>query len=227
MTTECAYELTSARPTSPAPKPQVTVKAMPTAKAGIVTVHGEVDSASARALTDAVHMSAQWFDQVVVDMGSVRLFSAAGVNALLEVDPERTAPRLVCSPAVLRVIALCGLERRWELHKSVFLALAWSVSRELPAVGETHRYAVRPRLAEPGSHPSADPGSTTPYSSGNNCSSSYVRWLSSSPVSRSTSASTRAGSASTSVMTCCRSASRTAIRSCSTFNRSTTDSISG
>jgi anti-anti-sigma factor len=145
MTTECAYELTSARPTSPAPKPQVTVKAMPAAKAGIVTVHGEVDSASARALTDAVHMSAQWFDQVVVDMGSVRLFSAAGVNALLEVDPERTALRLVCSPAVLRVIALCGLERRWELHKSVFLALAWSVSRELPAVGETHRYAVRDR----------------------------------------------------------------------------------
>ena len=136
MTTECACDLTYALP---AQKPQVTVKPVPTANAGIVTVRGEVDMASARALADAVHTSAQWFNHVVLDMSSVRFFSAAGVNALLEVHHERATLLLVCSPAVHRVIALCGLEGRWELHKSVFLALASSVSTKLP---EDHRYAV-------------------------------------------------------------------------------------
>jgi anti-anti-sigma factor len=123
----------------PAPKPQVevTVKAVPSAKAAIVTVHGEVDFASARALAEALQTASQWFNQLVVDLTSVKFFSAAGVNALLKA--ENTTVRLVCSPTVLRVIALCGLEGRWEVHRSVFLALASSVSTALP---EGHRYAL-------------------------------------------------------------------------------------
>jgi anti-anti-sigma factor len=131
MATECADELMPAHPAPrPASKSQVEVmmEVVPSAKAGIVTVRGEVDSASARALAEALHTASKWFNHVVVDLSNVQFFSATGVNALLKAD--RATVGLVCSPAVVRVIALCGLEGHWQLHKSVFLALASCVSTE-------------------------------------------------------------------------------------------------
>jgi anti-anti-sigma regulatory factor len=102
----------------------ISVHPSPPANAGVVTVHGEVDATSAGLLADRIAHARLWFDTVVVDLSGVTFFAAAGLEALAADGPIA----LVCSPAVLKVLTACGLETRWELHRSVFLALAAGVS---------------------------------------------------------------------------------------------------
>jgi anti-anti-sigma factor len=107
----------------------VTLRPAPPANAGVVTVRGEVDAMSAGLLADRIAHARLWFTSVVVDLSGVTFFAAAGIDALATGGPMA----LVCSPAVLRVLTTCGLENRWELHRSAFLALAAGVSMDFAA----------------------------------------------------------------------------------------------
>jgi len=117
----------------------VTVLPSPPAHAGVVEVRGEVDSASARLLADRIAHARLWFDSVVVDLSGVTFFSAAGIDAL----PTDVPLRLVCSPAVLKVLATCGMVDHWELHRSVFLALAAEVAMDFTATSAIPERTLR------------------------------------------------------------------------------------
>ncbi|PRY37937.1 anti-anti-sigma regulatory factor [Umezawaea tangerina] len=127
-----------------APDPQVNdlsvvTRPAPPADAGVITVVGEVDAASVGALTAAITDARIWLTDIVVDLSGVTTFSAAGISALLTDAPVR----LVCSPSVLKVIETCGLDDRWELHKSVFLALAACVSLDFATTSAGPSLALR------------------------------------------------------------------------------------
>jgi anti-anti-sigma regulatory factor len=117
----------------------VAVRPTPPANAGVVEVRGEVDSTSAGLLADRIAHARFWFDSVVVDLSGVTFFSAAGVHALRTGTPLR----LVCSPAVLKVLTTCGLDDDWELHRSAFLALAAGVSMDFSATSAIPERALR------------------------------------------------------------------------------------
>ncbi len=117
----------------------VAVHPAPPANAGVVTVRGEVDFSSAPLLADRIAQARIWFTTVVVDLSGVTFFSAAGIDALLTDGPMA----LVCSPPVLRVITTAGLEDRWALHRSVFLALAAGVSTDFAATSASPELAPR------------------------------------------------------------------------------------
>ena len=117
----------------------VTVRPAPPANAGVVTVRGEVDAMSAGLLADRIAHARLWFTSVVVDLSGVTFFAAAGIDALATEEPIA----LVCSPAVLKVLTTCGLENRWELHRSTFLALAAGVSMDFAATTASPEPAQR------------------------------------------------------------------------------------
>lgn len=117
----------------------VSVDPAPPANAGVVTVRGEVDVMSAPLLADRISHARLWFTTVVVDLSGVTFFSAAGVGAL----PADAPIALVCSPAVLKVLSACGLQHHWELHRSVFLALATGVSMDFATTSVSPEPAVR------------------------------------------------------------------------------------
>jgi len=117
----------------------VAVDPAPPAAAGVVTVRGEVDAASACLLADRISHARLWFTTIVVDLTGVTFFSAAGLGALPTDEPIA----LVCSPAVLKVLTTCGLEHHWELHRSVFLALATGVSMDFATTWASPEPALR------------------------------------------------------------------------------------
>ena len=131
------------RPPSPPVPPfrglSVAIRPTPPANAGVVEVRGEVDSASTHLLADRIAHARFWFDSVVVDLSGVTFFSAAGVDAL----PTEGPLKLVASPAVLKVLTTCGLDDRWELHRSVFLALAARVSTDFSTTSAVPERALR------------------------------------------------------------------------------------
>jgi anti-anti-sigma factor len=117
----------------------VTVEPAPPSTAGVVTVRGEVDAASAPVLADRIAHARLWFATVVTDLSGVTFFSAAGLGAL----PSGAPITLVCSPAVLKVLTACGLEHHWALHRSVFLALATGVSLDFATTSTSPDPALR------------------------------------------------------------------------------------
>lgn len=117
----------------------VAVDPAPPANAGVVTVRGEVDTGSAGLLADRISHARLWFAAVVIDLSGVTFFSAAGLRAL----PTDVPIGLVCSPAVLKVLTTCGLEHHWELHRSVFLALAAEVSLDYATTSASPEHALR------------------------------------------------------------------------------------
>lgn len=122
----------------------VTIHPAPPANAGVVTARGEVDATSAGLLADRIAHARLWFTSVVVDLSGITFFAAAGIDALVAGDPQA----LVCSPAVLKVLTTCGLENRWELHRSTFLALAAGVSLDFAArTASTANPGTAPRAA--------------------------------------------------------------------------------
>lgn len=144
MARERATGDSSAGATPITPKAQfkdlsVITRPAPPANAGVVTVDGEVDAASVGALIAAIADARIWLTNIVIDLSGVTAFSAAGISALTTGAPLR----LVCSPAVLKVIEACDLEDRWELHKSVFLALAACVSMDFAATSTGPSLALR------------------------------------------------------------------------------------
>ncbi|MET1074742.1 MAG: STAS domain-containing protein [Umezawaea sp.] len=144
MARERATGRSSVGPTPIAVNPQlnalsVVTRPAPPANAGVIAVTGVVDAASVGALTTAIADARIWLTNIVVDLSGVTLFSAAGISALMTDAPLR----LVCSPAVVKVIEACDLEDRWELHKSVFLALAACVSMDFAATSAGPSLALR------------------------------------------------------------------------------------
>ncbi|BAD54997.1 MULTISPECIES: STAS domain-containing protein [Nocardia] len=92
----------------------------------IVTVHGEVDMASAPQLQAALEDAQRGGNPLVVDMSDVGFLGSAGLSALLVVSeaaqPQRL--RVVASDAVRRPIELTALDKLLAVYDTLDAALA-------------------------------------------------------------------------------------------------------
>ncbi|WP_051162150.1 STAS domain-containing protein [Nocardia brevicatena] len=91
----------------------------------IVTVHGEVDMASAPQLQTALEDAQRGGKPMVVDMSDVGFLGSAGLSALLVISEGRQDQlRVVASDAVRRPIELTALDKLLAVYDSLDAALA-------------------------------------------------------------------------------------------------------
>ena len=91
----------------------------------VVTVHGEVDMASAPQLQSALEEAQCGGKPLVVDMSGVGFLGSAGLSVLLVVTEAAPAEgvRVVASEAVRRPIELTGLDKMLAVYDSLDAAL--------------------------------------------------------------------------------------------------------
>lgn len=92
----------------------------------IVTVHGEVDMASAPQLQSALEKIQRGGTPMIVDMSEVGFLGSAGLSVLLVISEaaEQNGLRVVASEAVRRPIELTGLDKLLAVYGSLDAALA-------------------------------------------------------------------------------------------------------
>lgn len=92
----------------------------------IVTVHGEVDMASAPQLQTALEAAQPGGKPLVVDMSEVGFLGSAGLSVLLVITESAGSDgvRVVASEAVRRPIELTGLDKMLAVYDSLDAALA-------------------------------------------------------------------------------------------------------
>ncbi|WP_280426357.1 STAS domain-containing protein [Nocardia carnea] len=96
----------------------------------VVTVHGEVDMASAPQLQAALEDAQRGGNPLVVDMSEVGFLGSAGLSVLLVTTEAAGAAglRVVASDAVRRPIELTGLDKMLAVYDSLDTALAVDTS---------------------------------------------------------------------------------------------------
>jgi anti-sigma B factor antagonist len=91
----------------------------------VLTVQGDIDLATADAFEAAI--VALGDGEAVVDLLAVDFMDSTGLRALLRATTGRATPlRLVIEPdgAVARLLAVAGVEPRFDVHESLASALA-------------------------------------------------------------------------------------------------------
>ena len=92
----------------------------------VVEVSGELDAFNCGLLTETLEQAvARGTGTVIVDLGRVDYFSAAGVHCLEHASGAATASahplRLVCAPdsTVMQILRATGTSGRWPIHPDV------------------------------------------------------------------------------------------------------------
>jgi anti-sigma B factor antagonist len=90
----------------------------------VIAVTGEVDMLTVCQLDDRMPRADDLAGPLVLDLSRVTFFGSAGVARLVAVQNRGVDLRLVCSPAVTRVLELTGVVDMFRFHDSVSDALA-------------------------------------------------------------------------------------------------------